>query len=198
MQPWLTVAAILYVVLALAHSWLGERGVVQPLLRARWQIGLPREFADPLVRWAWHLTSLPWLAAAAILAWAATGRAMPVVVVDVLGGLALVSGAVIGVGLRGAHFAWAVFMAAGMACLVGAHGWPDSGTARAAAGVAVAVVLVALSALHGYWALGGRWGCLACRCCTSCRVVDLLRTTHGARQFQDSWHPLELPLAAPV
>ncbi len=158
MTIWLTVATAMYVILALAHSWLGERDVVRPLLRASWEIGLPRGFAAPLLRWAWHLTSLAWVAAAAVLAWAAAGHAVPTPILDVLAGLALVSGAVIGVALRGAHPAWAVFVIGGMACLVGAHGWPSSTVVRGASGATAAVVLLALGALHVYWAAGGRRG----------------------------------------
>ena len=161
MTTWLTVATAMYLLLALAHSWLGERAVVRPLLRASWEIGLPRGFAAPLLRWAWHLTSLAWVAAAAVLAWAAAGHPVPTPILDVLAGLALVSGAVIGVSLRGAHPAWAVFAVGGLACLVGAHGWPASTVARATAGATAASVLVGLGALHGYWAAGGRRGARA-------------------------------------
>jgi len=164
MNPWLLAGSLSYAALAVGHSWIGERRVVQPLLRQAWAIGLPRRVADPLVRWAWHLTSLAWLAAAVILGWAASGgavpgeAAVPVLVIDALGGLALVTGAIVLIALRGVHAAWALCMVAGLACWVGAHGWPDSATARGAAGVAAALVLAALGALHIYWAAGGRRG----------------------------------------
>lgn len=158
MTIWLTVATAMYLILAVAHSWLGERDVVRPLLRASWDIGLPRGLAAPLLRWAWHLTSLAWVAAAAILAWAAAAHPVPGPVLDALAGLALGSAAMLGLGLRGAHPAWALFAVGGLTCLVGAHGWPSSTIVRATAGGVAAVVLLALSALHGYWAAGGRRG----------------------------------------
>lgn len=161
MTFWLTLATAMYLILALAHSWLGERDVVRPLLRASWDIGLPRAFAAPLLRWAWHLTSLAWVAAAAILAWAAAGHPVASVLLDVVAGLALASAAVIGVALRGAHPAWAVFVVGGLACLVGTHGWPSSTVARAVAGGTAAVVLGVLGALHVYWLAGGRRGLAA-------------------------------------
>ena len=157
MNPWLLTAALLYLLVAAAHSWLGERMLLRPLLCAPWQIGLPRRFAASLLRFAWHVTSLAWIAAAAILAWAARGGA-PAFVVDALGVLALVTAGVVLISSRGAHPAWAVFAIAGLASLVGAHGWPSSAAARGVTGALAALVLAGLGALHLYWAAGGRWG----------------------------------------
>jgi hypothetical protein len=158
MQIWLAVASLSYLSLACAHSWLGERKVLRPLLAQEWKIGLPRKLADPLLRWAWHLTSFIWLAAAGILAAAAMGSAVPAAVIDFLGGAGLLSGAVMLVALRGVHAAWAVFAVGALGCFAGAHGWPGGGPVRLLAGGVASLTLLALGALHVYWAAGGRWG----------------------------------------
>ena len=157
----LTIAAVCYVTLAVAHSWLGERKLLRPLLAQPWTLStLPRGFAGQLLRWAWHLTSVAWLAAAAILLGAAAGLAVPAPALDALAALAMISGVVILVPGRGAHPAWAAFFAGGVACLLGTHGWPGPTAARAA-GASAALVLTAISALHVYWAVGGRRGLAA-------------------------------------
>jgi Protein of unknown function (DUF3995) len=158
MNIWLALASLSFLSLACAHSWLGERKVLRPLLAQEWKIGLPRPFANPLLRWAWHLTSFVWLAAAGILVAAATGRAVPAFVIDLLGAAALVSGVAMLVGLRGMHAAWAVLMIGALGCFIGAHGWPGGDAARTLAGVAASLTLLFLGALHVYWVAGGRWG----------------------------------------
>lgn len=158
MKIWLAVASLAFLSLAFAHSWLGERKVLRPLLAGDWEIGLPRRVADPLLRWAWHLTSIAWLAAAGTLAAAAAGGGVPAIAIDLLGAAALVSGLVMLVALRGVHAAWAVFALAGLGCLVGAHGWPRAAEVRLIAGGLASAALLAISALHVYWVAGGRRG----------------------------------------
>lgn len=153
-----TLAAAGFVLLAGAHSLFGERLLITPLTSARWELPtLPRGFAALLLRVAWHLLSLAWLAAAAILVAAAPH---PGFEHDVLAGLALASGLAILVPGKGAHPAWAVFALAGGAALVAGHGWPSVSATRAIGGVAAAVLL-GLAGLHVYWALGGRRGLAA-------------------------------------
>ncbi len=159
MNIWLLVAAATFLGLALAHSWIGERALLRPLFAQPWQIGLPRWVACSVLRAVWHLISLAWVAIAAVLALAAWGiAAVPVIALDLFAALALVSAAVMLVSLRGVHAAWAVFALGGVACLFGAHGWPSDGAVRLTAGALAAATLVAISALHVYWAAGGRWG----------------------------------------
>lgn len=158
MKIWVAVAALAYLSLAVAHSYLGERKVLVPLLAQEWAIALPKRFVHPLLRCAWHLTSFIWLAAAAILAVAAARGGVPPVVLDALGAAALVSGAVMLVALRGLHAAWAVFAVAAIGCFVGGHGWPRDELVKLVAGALSSLTLLFLAALHVYWAGGGRWG----------------------------------------
>lgn len=145
MQPE-QIAALCLTVTAVAHSVLGEVGIIRPLLAAEWSIDVPRWAADRILRFAWHLTSLAWLALAALVVGA---DRFPIV-----GAMALCSAAAIFIVLRG-HLAWPVFLLAGLAALR-ADGVLGSAWLRAGA-LAAVVALLAAAALHVYWALGGRW-----------------------------------------
>jgi len=132
--------------LAVVHSILGEAGILAPLFRQDWQVDEPRWAVERILRFAWHLTSIAWLALAAI-----------VVGADLLGvvaAFAAVSAAIIFVMLRG-HLAWPLFLLVALAAARGA-GLVEGGALQVAAGGA-AVALLLASALHVYWALGGRW-----------------------------------------
>ncbi len=134
------------VTLAVAHSVLGETDILRPLFSATWSIDVPRWATERILRFAWHLTSIAWLALAAIVA---GGDPLPFVAI-----MALWSAGVVFVMLRG-HLAWPLFLLAGLAALR-ADGLLDSSWLRGGA-IATAVVLVAAAALHVYWAAGGRW-----------------------------------------
>jgi hypothetical protein len=132
--------------LAIAHSILGEREILMPLFRAEWSIALPRKATESVLRFAWHLTSIAWVALAAVVVDAA--------VLPVVAAMCIVSAAVVFVVLR-AHLAWPVFLLGGLAALQADNRLPDvllRGTA-----VGTVLVLVAASVLHIYWASGGRW-----------------------------------------
>ncbi len=69
MSTSLVVAAVLLVLLAAAHSYLGERYLLIRLLR---RADLPRlfggdQFTKRTLRFAWHLTSVAWCGLAALL-----------------------------------------------------------------------------------------------------------------------------------
>jgi hypothetical protein len=75
----LWLAAGLMVVAGIAHSYLGERGFLPRLLAMP---GLPllrrdRGFTDRVIRAVWHLASLYWWSAAAVLAIIAAQPANP-------------------------------------------------------------------------------------------------------------------------
>lgn len=145
---WTAVLAAVFVVLAIAHSVLGEREVITPLLKQSWRIdGIPRWAADPLLRFAWHMTSVAWLGLAAT-ALGASGVAV--------GGLvALLSGVVVLVLLPG-HLAWPLFLTGAFAA--GMQTGYVGTAALAALAVIGIVVLAAAAVVHGYWAVGGRRG----------------------------------------
>lgn len=112
----LLVAAGLAVMLAVVHSYLGERYILVRLFRRE---GLPRlfggtEFTRRTLRLAWHLTSVAWVGLAALLVRigvpTSDGRPSPT---RVIAATFLISGAVALVGSRGRHLSWIVLFAIG-------------------------------------------------------------------------------------
>lgn len=134
------------VVLAVAHSWLGEAGILGPLLAQDWSIDEPRWAVERILRFAWHLTSLAWLALAAILA---GGAILPVIAI-----LCGVSALLVFGMLRG-HLAWPLFLLASVGALH-ADGHLSEALLWGAA-IAAASVLSIAACVHVYWAAGGRW-----------------------------------------
>lgn len=143
------VAITIILVTGLLHSVLGERFIIGPLL-ARAQLGT---FSGRTMRAAWHITSVAWWAMAAVVGWPDQAALWVAV------GLG-VSGVLLFVGTRGAHFAWPLFMIAAYASTSSARGaWLFAdGSARAVIAPALTVVLGAIALLHAYWVLGGTWG----------------------------------------
>ncbi|MCK9793048.1 DUF3995 domain-containing protein [Isoptericola sp. 4D.3] len=141
-------AAVLLAVIAVMHSVLGERVIVRPLLASPdWRVGVPRPWADRLIRGVWHLLSLAWLAlAAALVGWSVPGT---------VGVLCLVTAATIFVAVPG-HLAWPVFSAAGLLALA-AGGAVPAAALWAGAGAAVVAALVA-AGFHVAWAAGATAG----------------------------------------
>jgi len=106
-------AAGLATLLALAHSYLGERYI---LMRQFRRDGVPKlfgatEFTKRTLRFAWHLTSIAWLGLAAILVKLDTHVPSRAEFGMLLVGTFGVSGLVALVGSRGKHLSWAVSLA---------------------------------------------------------------------------------------
>lgn len=128
----LDLAVALVVALAVAHSFLGERYILQRLFR---RDDLPRlfgsaEFTRRTLRFAWHVTSVAWLGLAAVLVVLSrppiSARALGLAV----GVTFLVQGGIALLGSRGRHLSWPVFLAVGLLAIFatrGAPGLPDAG-----------------------------------------------------------------------
>ena len=124
MSPWLVLAACLAVALGVAHSYLGERYLLQRLFRRG---PLPPLFGSDTftrgtLRFAWHLTTVAWWGAAALV-WVlgrADGGGSASAGLRVLAVMFLVSGAVAAIGSRGRHLAWLVLLAIAVAAWLGA------------------------------------------------------------------------------
>jgi len=101
----LYVAAALAVAMAVTHSYLGERRVFPRL-----QVGTG---LWPIVRWAWHITSLAWVALAALLL--LHGNAAGPVIAIYFALCAVICFAT----TRGRHVAWPFFAAAALAAWFG-------------------------------------------------------------------------------
>lgn len=112
MKPALAIAAILTVVTAAAHSYLGERYILIRLFRRG---DLPKllggtRFTQDTLRLAWHITSVAFLGFAAMLvALALPGGLAPRVQAWVIAATFAVSGLVALVVSSGRHLSWIVF-----------------------------------------------------------------------------------------
>jgi len=116
-------AATLAVALGVAHSFLGEKYILIRLFR---RSDLPQlfggtEFTIRTLRFAWHLTSVAWWGAAALLFLLAQGPLSSAAVSGVLAAVFLVSAAITFIASRGRHLAWPVFLAIGFIALYGAQ-----------------------------------------------------------------------------
>ena len=116
-------AAALAVALGVAHSFLGEKYILIRLFR---RSDLPKlfggtEFTIRTLRFAWHLTSVAWWGAAALLFLLAQGPLSSAAVSGVLAAVFLASAAITFIASRGRHLAWPVFLAIGFIALYGAQ-----------------------------------------------------------------------------
>jgi hypothetical protein len=147
----LTAAALLVSVIAIAHSWLGERKLA--VLTAG---STPR-----VVRAAWHLTSLAWLGIAAMLGLLAREpmTRMTAGILVAIGGLFLLSAALTLLWLRGRHLSWPLFLLAALAAWTPPIRFYDLAAAvRDLVGLAACAILAAAALVHVYWAAGGARG----------------------------------------
>ena len=119
MSTALITAGVLTVLLAAAHSYLGERYILVPLFRTT---ELPpllgrQDLTKQTLRFAWHITSVFALGFASLL-WliGRTGGVEGPAVAVIIAACCAISGAMALVGSRGRHLSWIVFFAiAGLA-----------------------------------------------------------------------------------
>jgi len=114
MNSYYVAAAFLSVAVGLAHSWLGERYILRRLFRRR---DLPHlfggdEFTRRTLRFAWHLTTVAWLGAAALLLVLASfpPDASTRLLSGTIAATFLASAVVALVGSRGRHLSWVAFL----------------------------------------------------------------------------------------
>lgn len=124
----LLVAVVLIVLVGFAHSYLGERYILQRLFRRG---ELPRlfggtEFTQNTLRFAWHLTTVAWLGLGGVLLLMAMGRATTQSLGLVIGGTFLIHGVAALVGSRGKHLSWPLFLTVGLLALLSTRGWPPT------------------------------------------------------------------------
>jgi hypothetical protein len=114
MRTSLIVAAFLVLLLAVAHSALGERYILIRLFR---RDDLPKllgsaDFTKQTLRFAWHITSLAWLGLAAlILVLAASPEGTRLTEARIVAAVFGLSGLAALLGSRGRHLSWIVFLA---------------------------------------------------------------------------------------
>lgn len=108
----LTLASLLLLGIAFAHSILGEKYILRRLFRHE----LPKLFGNDAftkqtLRFAWHLTSVAWIACAIVLL-ASPSRAT----VRIVGGAYFISALFPLFATRGKHLSWIVFLAIAGLC----------------------------------------------------------------------------------
>lgn len=115
-------AAVLLFGIGCAHSYLGERWLIGPLLTPEHRKGMlaKSEFARQVLRFAWHLTTLAvWGFAALVAALALTDPARHTdMVLMIISAVCLLSAIYIFAAAGGRHLAWPVFALASGLCLV--------------------------------------------------------------------------------
>ncbi len=111
--PGFTAAAILMVLLAGAHSVLGERFIIARLMRrAQPELFGDDAFTKQTLRFAWHVTTIAWFALATALL-LIPSPALGWIVVASLAATSIMTVAV----TRGKHLSWVVELAAVAALL---------------------------------------------------------------------------------
>lgn len=116
MRVALYLAAVLIVLVSLAHSYLGERYLLVRLFR---RSDLPKlfggiEFTKQTLRFAWHVTSVAWLGLAGVLLVIARGPGRERAVLAVVAATFAVHFVIALAGSRGKHLSWVVFLAIGI------------------------------------------------------------------------------------
>ena len=115
MNPLLAIAAFLAAGLAVTHSWLGEKWIIQPVLAME---NIPPLFGSrrgmkKILRFAWHLTSVFFLGMGAVLLhYSAVGPDKQVLLIITV--TYLISAVMTLVVSRGRHYAWVVFLTVGL------------------------------------------------------------------------------------
>ena len=114
MNLYFIIAAVLALAIGVAHSWLGERYVLMRLFRRQ---NIPHlfgsdDFTKRTLRFAWHLTTVSWFGAAALLLILASSPldASARLLSRAIAATFLVSAIIALVGSRGRHLSWVVFL----------------------------------------------------------------------------------------
>ncbi len=99
---------------AFAHSIVGEKRLIAPLLAQK--IDMLSGYRGSLVRFAWHFTSLLMILTALVVTWPGT----PVPVIKITGAIWLLAGILDACLTGGKHIGWPLLSAAGILALLGA------------------------------------------------------------------------------
>jgi hypothetical protein len=113
----LQLAAVLVVLLGIAHSVLGERYILTRLFRRELPVLFGgTEFTRNTLRFAWHLTTGLAFALGAIL-WLLADSPTPQLLARVLGCFLVASGVLPLVFTSGRHLSWVILFAVGALCI---------------------------------------------------------------------------------
>ncbi|WP_028022916.1 hypothetical protein [Enterovibrio calviensis] len=117
----LCLAAFLLVVVAFAHSYLGERFILSRLFK---RDNLPKlfgsdDFTKRTLRFAWHLTSVTWLGFAGIIVALAQPQLDKTFITSVISMTFAIHCVVAYLGSKGKHLSWILFGAVSVLVFVG-------------------------------------------------------------------------------
>ncbi len=125
MNFYFVTAAALALAIAVAHSWLGERYILMRLFRRQ---NMPHlfgsdDFTKRTLRFAWHLTTIAWCGAAALLLMLASLPidASALAISRIIAATFLANSIVALIGSRGRHLSWVVFLAIAGLVWIGAR-----------------------------------------------------------------------------
>jgi len=108
----LLTASILTLIIGLAHSWLGEKKLIQPVIALQdfpALLGSP-DIAKSTLRVSWHLLSLCWWGIAGLLSYYAINNApAPIPLLSMITGVFGLSGLAALIFSRGKHKSWVIF-----------------------------------------------------------------------------------------
>ena len=112
MNTYYVIAAGLFILVGIIHSYLGERFIIIPLIRRG---HLPKIFNSDLLtaqtlRFAWHLTTIAWFAFAVILFFLDELTTYEIIA-KIIAIAAFISFIISLVIARGRHFSWIFFLA---------------------------------------------------------------------------------------
>ncbi|PKF77970.1 hypothetical protein CW749_18675 [Vibrio sp. vnigr-6D03] len=121
METLIYLGAFLLVMVAIAHSYLGERYILIRLFR---RDDLPKvlgsdEFTKKTLRFAWHLTSIAWLGFAAILLVTVQPTFSKEVIGQIIALTFFIHFLIALFGSKGRHLSWIVFFAISVFALLG-------------------------------------------------------------------------------
>lgn len=118
----LLLCAVILIGIGLAHSILGERWLIGPLLDPARRQGLLEKsrFAREVIRFAWHLTTLAFWSVAAVVVCVAMAPedTLASAVLWAVSTFCFLSALAILISSRGRHLAWPFFATAGALCVV--------------------------------------------------------------------------------
>lgn len=119
-QVLLFVAAAVVFIVGMAHSIMGERGLVTPLLNSgrQPQSKHGQAYMRAVVRGAWHLTTVLCWALAGVLVLAARQKLQSEHVALMFGWLFMVLSVASLILARGRHPSWIMFLVIGILCLL--------------------------------------------------------------------------------
>ncbi|WP_104399708.1 hypothetical protein [Vibrio penaeicida] len=121
METLIYLGAFLLVMVAFAHSYLGERYI---LIRLFKRDDLPKtlgsdEFTKKTLRFAWHVTSVAWLGFAVILLVTVQPSISKEVIGQIIAMTFFIHFLIALFGSKGRHLSWIVFLAVSVLALLG-------------------------------------------------------------------------------